>query len=286
MTLTNAYATLEQVQQELQSRMLYTASTISFAASTKTIADTAAGLRRYAKTDVIEVAGSVSNDGLYTVVTGGNPTAIVVSETLTNESAGASVTLSQVSSLASATDPSDDDVLERCIQSASREIDNYTERRFYTVEETRYYTPKEWDVLFIDDLVSITSLKTDDDGDRVYEDTWAATDYDLMPFNAQLESIPKPYTWIQVTPEGDYSFPTNVEKGVEITGAFGYSSTTPDPINQACVLRAIWLHKRKDAVFGVAGMSGMGSIVLRIEHDPDLKMLLDPFKSAGSYWHV
>ena len=286
MTLTNAYATLAQVQQELQSRMLYTATTLAFVSATKTITDTAGGLRRFANTDVIEVSGSVSNDGLYTVVTGGNPTVVVVSEALANESAGASVTLSQVSSLASATDPSDDDALERCIQSASREIDNYTQRRFYTVEETRYYTACDYDLIFVDDLVSVTTLKTDEDGDRVYEVTWAATDYDLMPFNAQLESIPKPYTWIQVTPEGDYSFPTNVEKGVEITGAFGYSSTTPDPINQACVLRAIWLYKRKDAVFGVAGMSGMGSIVLRIEHDPDLKMLLDPFKPAGSYWHV
>lgn len=286
MALANAYATLAQVQQALQSRVVYTANTISFDAATKTINDTAQGLRHIANTDVISVSGSSTNDGLYNVVTGGNPASVVVAEAVVNESAGATVTVSQVSSLATATDPSDDTVLERCINAASREIDNYTQRRFYTLEETRYYTPRDACTLFTDDLVSVTSLKTDEDGDRTYEVTWAVTDYDLMPFNAPVQSIPKPYTWIEIAPEGNNVFPVGLAKSVEITGAFGYSATTPDPINRACINRAIWLYKRQDATFGVAGMSGMGSIVLRIEYDPDMRMLLDPFKPAEAYWYV
>ena len=57
----------------------------------------------------------------------------------------------------------------------------------------------------MDDLLSVTTLKTDEDGDRTYEITWATTDYDLMPYNATLESQAQPYSHLQTTPDGDYT---------------------------------------------------------------------------------
>jgi hypothetical protein len=73
----------------------YKASTIAFVAATKKITDTANGLAGFTTGMAIMVTGSASNDGTYTVATGGVAGEIVVNETMVNESLGASVTLEQ-----------------------------------------------------------------------------------------------------------------------------------------------------------------------------------------------
>lgn len=117
-------------------------------------------------------------------------------------------------------DTADDAVLAVIIEAVSREIDQYTGRWFYPVTQTRYYTATGGRLL-VDDLLSVTSLKTDADGDRTYEETWAVTDYDLYPFNARQASPPQPYTEIRLTPDGDYRF-SRLARGVEIAGVWGY----------------------------------------------------------------
>lgn len=113
------------------------------------------------------------------------------------------------------TGTTDDVALLARLEAASRWIDNHCARHFYVVSEARYFTAFRSDYLCVDDLLSITALKTDEDDDRDYDYTWAATDYDLEPFN----SFPK---WrISVTPQGDYTFPSQA-KGVQITGLWGY----------------------------------------------------------------
>lgn len=69
----------------------YTAATIAFVAATKKITDSANGLAIFKTGDIILVSGSTSNDGTYTVATGGVAAEIVVAEALTNEGAGATV---------------------------------------------------------------------------------------------------------------------------------------------------------------------------------------------------
>lgn len=179
-------------------------------------------------------------------------------------------------------DTDDDSMLENVIEAVSRWIDDYTWRRFYVTSETRYYSAENSQVIDVHDIYSasgssIDTLKTDTDGDRAYEYTWASTDYDLLPLNAALDGVP--YTHIEVTPNGDHTFPTTVTKGVEIKAYFGYSATVPDPINEACLLQSERVFKRKDAPFGIAGGSDLGGIV-RIEErlDPDVKQLLDPYR--------
>ena len=114
-----------------------------------------------------------------------------------------------------ATDTADDALLLEHLEAASRWIDAHCGRHFYPLTATRYYTAERYDQLLIDDLLVVTTLKTDDDGDRTYEITWAVTDYDLMLFNA----FPK---WrIAVSPDGRYSFPSGA-KGVEIAGVWGF----------------------------------------------------------------
>lgn len=71
----------------------YAAATISFAAATKKILDSANGLAQFLTGDTIVVHGSTGNDGVYTVATGGNAAEIVTTEALADEAAGAYVTL-------------------------------------------------------------------------------------------------------------------------------------------------------------------------------------------------
>lgn len=173
-------------------------------------------------------------------------------------------------------DTTDDAVIEARVEAISRTIDALTGRRFYrnSADEARYYTTDSAYVLECpDDIGSITTLETDDDGDRTYENSWAATDYDTMPYNATLDG--KPFTWIETTPDGDYTFPTLV-KGIKITGKFGYSATTPPAIKSACLLAVQKLFKRKDAPFGVEAGGDLGIMTL-MKTDPDIQMLLSPF---------
>lgn len=69
-----------------------TASTISFTASTKTINDSAGGFSSYIAGETFTVTGSASNNQEFTVVSA-DANDIVVSEDVTDEAAGSSITL-------------------------------------------------------------------------------------------------------------------------------------------------------------------------------------------------
>ena len=182
--------------------------------------------------------------------------------------------------LPDAQDTDDDFYIEMIITMVSREIDRYCDRHFYrnTVDETHYYTAREPNILYTEDIASITTLKTDEDGDRTYEVTWATTDYDLLPYNAAYQPQVEPYTWIKVTPLGEYTFPLG-EKGVQITGKFGYSSTAPAAITMACMYWANSSYHRHDAPFGIMGMPGLGEMRVIAAMDPFVEMLLLPFRN-------
>lgn len=272
MTITNGYCTLDELKRTLLKQDYYTASTISFTNATSTIGDTAFGLKRFTTGSVIKISGTTNNDGYYTVASVTNAGAIVIDQALTDEAAGTAFTINKH-------DPSDDLALELAIESASRYIEDYCNRRFYASSETRTYTAERCDVLYIDDLLSVTTLKTDEDGDATYENTWTATtDYRLWPYNAAL-SEDRPYTRVDVAPDGSYSFPTGIAQGVQIVGSFGYSSRTPAAIKQACILQAGRIFKRDQAPLGVVGDSAAGGELRLVPgEDVDVKALLDPFR--------
>lgn len=178
------------------------------------------------------------------------------------------------------TDDVDDHMLGLLLDGISRAIDEEIGTRYYTTtsDETRYYTAEFTDELWTGDILTVTSIKTDEDGDGVYERTWATTDYDLLPFNAALDG--KPYTKVATTPNGNYSFPTT-QKGVELVGTSGYSTTTPARIREATLLAGQRLFRRKDAIFGVIGTMPLGELrhiaTDAIRSDTEIRMLLHGF---------
>jgi hypothetical protein len=177
------------------------------------------------------------------------------------------------------TDTVDDTLLELSIDSASRQIDGYTERRFYSATATRIYAPQTSTICEIDDLVSITSLKTTSDGENVFDVTWKTSDYQLEPLNNLNGGLYSPYTRIRAV--GDFLFPEypnyglNGEATVEVTGVFGFQ-TVPHDVKQACIILSMRQFKRYDSPLGVAGFGDIGAMrVTRV--DPDVQALLEPY---------
>ena len=71
--------------------------------------------------------------------------------------------------------------MNTALAAATRWIDERMDTRFRAVAESRVYTARWPDLLYIDDLVSLTMLSTDEDGDGVYETTWFDSDFILEP---------------------------------------------------------------------------------------------------------
>lgn len=180
--------------------------------------------------------------------------------------------------ITSVSDTTDDAVIERVVQQVSRAIDQWTGRRFYAATQTRYFTARRCDRLLVDDLLSVTTLKSDEDGDGTFEITWTTSDYLLAPYNAQLESVPQPYWRIEVSEQGDHTFPVGVRRGVEIAGSWGFSSTTPDDVKEACLFQVAQQMRAKDAPLGVSGNDDIGQTVRLTGLHPVTRRLLEPYR--------
>lgn len=119
-------------------------------------------------------------------------------------------------------DTGQDTTIDALLYSVSREVEQWTGRRFYATTATRVFKPDDEDEITVDDLLSVTTLKTDHNGDRTYEITWSTTDYDLEPANAAQMSPPQPYWRIEAAPLGRYCFPEDMPRGVQVVGKWGY----------------------------------------------------------------
>ncbi len=185
-------------------------------------------------------------------------------------------TLNELKASLRITDNVDDAMLELAIESASREIDSSCERTFYNMgTATRYFVAQDAFYTEIDDLISITHLKTDPDGDGSYTITWSAGDYQLEPLNGFVSGIVSPSTGIRA--KDTYLFP--LEEGealVEVRGVWGWSAT-PVAVKQATIIMASRLYKRNDSPLGVAGFGDIG-VVRVAKLDPDVEALIMPFK--------
>lgn len=188
-------------------------------------------------------------------------------------------TLSEVKAALRITDNTDDVLLENSIEGASRRIDGYTGRFFYQKNAAiQMYARDIYTLLLQDDLYQITTLKTDDDGDGTFEDTWTLNvDYQLQPLNATLQS--RPYN--RLTAIGGKTFPIVIQPeipAVEVTGIWGWGAI-PDDVREACVLLSMRGFARYNAALGVVGFADMAIQVRSV--DPDVRDLLSPYVRYG-----
>jgi len=113
--------------------------------------------------------------------------------------------------------------LFRTLEMASRQVDKLTHRHFYCYDGARYFDGAGSKLWLPDDILSITTLKLDEDGSGTYSTTLASTDYILYPLNTY------PKLRLEINRYGDYSaFASGIQNGIKITGVFGYAdSATP-----------------------------------------------------------
>jgi len=171
-----------------------------------------------------------------------------------------------------------DDFLELAIESASRQIDAATERTFYQADsETRYFTPRDSFVTEIDDLRTLTTLKTSSDADESFDVTWEAKDYQLEPLNGKVSGLDTPFTRIRAVDE--YLFTVVGEEAtVQVTGDWGWASV-PVQVQQACLILSARLFERRNSPLGIAGFSDVGAVFVS-KFDSDIDKLLMPFKKV------
>lgn len=179
------------------------------------------------------------------------------------------------------TDSADDYEVHAACFSASRSIEQYCERTFWRspTGTARTFEPKSMYCVKLpefNDLVSVSTLATDTSGDGVYDVTWSASDYQLLPYNPSAAPEQRPYTEIravggQVFPT-DYSY-TRMDR-VQVTGVWGWPSV-PWSIKQAALILAEETLKLKDAPFGIAGYGEYGMI--RVRENPKVRNFAHPY---------
>lgn len=126
----------------------------------------------------------------------------------------------------------DDAVLLRALERASREIDGSAQRQFYAEVATRYFDGDGSARIAIDDVLSISDLAVDVDGDGTYETAGLTmgVDYWLLPSNPLPHT---PYTHLELMPTSGIlrRWPKG-RRRIRISGVFGYSYET-EPTGQA-----------------------------------------------------
>lgn len=176
------------------------------------------------------------------------------------------------------TDPRDE-LLQRALTSASRSIDKTCGRRFWLdpqpVARTyrlagRTVAEQDGDVLLVDDIGSSAGLVVET-GSGV---SWSAlTGYETTPDNALLDE--RPVTGL-LRVNGCWGVGTS---RVRVTARFGWP-TVPQEIEQAALIQATRLYKRKDSPEGVTGSAEWGVVRLS-RRDPDVWNLIEQYVLPG-----
>jgi hypothetical protein len=179
-------------------------------------------------------------------------------------------------------DTMDDSMLEMATETASRIIDGYCERRFFTAgTEVRFYTPESSYICNVDDIAGTAiTIETSSGIDGIYDETWTTADYQAEPLNRTASGLAFPITRFRAI--NDYLFPTDYQKetAVRVTAVFGFATAVPTQIRQATVLLALRNFSRLQSPLGVAGFGDMGAVrVSRV--DPDVMSILMPFRKQS-----
>lgn len=191
-------------------------------------------------------------------------------------------TLNEVKASLRLTDSTDDTLLERAIESASRRIDGYCGRFFYKTSQTpvTMYPVNEYLLAFPNDVANTSvTIKIDTNADGTYATTLTqGTDYILEPQNS---SVLQGYPYLRARMVGGQTFPLDVLPSfptVQVTAQWGWDAV-PSAVNQACIILSMRQFARLNSSLGVVGFADMAITVRAV--DPDVRDLLNQFVIFG-----
>lgn len=165
---------------------------------------------------------------------------------------------------AGSTETGDDAILQECLDSAQREIENYCKRTFESSTGTRYYRNDDLvdlpglggsgNVLWLGkDLLSVDTLTNGD------ETAFTSTEYWLEPRNAADNG--KPYQYVRLRTGQSWIFDTDGE--VSVAGSWGYSTAPDATIIQYTKELAHFIYlMRKSPTYDVTATPELGIITI------------------------
>jgi len=172
-------------------------------------------------------------------------------------------TLQELKQALRITDNIDDALLNSSIDAASRFIDGYCQRSFPVASGTsiRDYTPSaRYEPLYID---VATVLRND-------------IDFQKEPLRPTRDGLEFPY--YRLLPVEDGYWPTWMQRAtVRVEATYGWESV-PNSVNTACILQSSRIFTRFDSPLGIAGFGDMGAMRVSRFVDPDVELLLTPFR--------
>lgn len=197
--------------------------------------------------------------------------------------------------------------LDRCLDAAERVINRTCNRPDGFVADSsasaRYYSGSGGPIQWIDECAAISSVAVKDSPSDD-EDSYTAwtlgtvgttTDADCFPASGSPEDpdfYRTPYTLLIIGANGSYSHftsgsftsrggfrpTTTVARGVatvEVTARWGFATTVPDDIKEACIMQsARWFQRLKSSMADTVVSAEFGQLMFRKVLDPDIELIL------------
>lgn len=188
-------------------------------------------------------------------------------------------------------DTTDDDELQRSLDSASSEIDQWCSTSFTLAgsgppeDRSYHYDVPHWDRRFAGYVVEIPPLTNGDFEVFTWSDTAAdwttavdAAQVRLLPLNAA--PLTDPWNALLLGPSSGYAYAASdaMASTVLVRAYFGWIAV-PAAVEEACLIQAARVHRRRDALFGVVNSpDGSSQTRLKAALDPDAMILLDGYR--------
>lgn len=183
--------------------------------------------------------------------------------------------LAQLKAYTGVTGAGDDTLLTDCIVRAEGIIDSTTGRTFEASTDSTRTFDGEMDVvgrtLYLDaDLCAITSI-TNGDGGAITAGQVVSEPRNTAPYYALTLKASSGLAW---------TYEDDPEDAIAVVGRWGYSTTPPADIEQACVRLAAWLYRQKDnsADMDRPVISPDGTTLLPSRLPSDVERILNAYK--------
>jgi hypothetical protein len=180
--------------------------------------------------------------------------------------------------------PGDDALADLALTAASRRIDHYCGRHFW-LEPSATVRLFDFDRcsgrVNLDDIGDLTGLAVAV-GDGVSWTVQNGSTYDVEPLNPTRNGEAWPYDTLRWYFGTGFPYvPIPGRKAyVQVTARWGWPAV-PASVQQACLILATRMYKRRDAWNGVAGFDAQGAVVRLSPMDPDVGALLAPYAGLG-----
>ncbi len=115
------------------------------------------------------------------------------------------------------------------LHGASRAVDRICNRHFFALYASRAFDVGDATQIVLPDLATVTAVREDTDGDRVFETTRTSADYLLYPPNADpTQAWGRPYNSILADPQGTSPTFTLGRRRIQIEGEWTYRRHAED----------------------------------------------------------